>query len=115
MEPNSKPRVRRTTHTKQTPRTITTPYDAADYLKTPDDMAALLEAALEDGHPQVVASCLGAIARAKGMTRLAQETGLNREGLYCALSDEGNPSLDTLLKVIKALGFQLHATLTPAS
>jgi probable addiction module antidote protein len=59
----------------------------------------------------VIAAALGAIARAQGMTRIAKETGLNREGLYKTLSGEGNPELATLLKVIKALGLQLHATL----
>ena len=58
-----------------------------------------------------IAAALGAIARAQGMTRIAKETGLNREGLYKTLSGEGNPELDTLLKVIKAVGLQLHATL----
>ena len=61
-------------------------------------------------HPQVVAAALGAIARAHGMTRLAKETGLNREGLYRTLSGAGNPELETFLKVIKALGLQLKAS-----
>ena len=92
------------------PRTVTAPYDTADYLKTEEDMVGLLEAALEDGHPQVIAAALGAIARAHGMTKIAKETGLNREGLYKTLSGEGNPELETFIKVIKALGLQLHAT-----
>ena len=92
------------------PRTVTAPYDTADYLKTEEDMVGLLEAALEDGHPQVIAAALGAIARAHGMTKLAKDTGLNREGLYKTLSGEGNPELETFIKVIKALGLQLHAT-----
>ncbi len=90
-------------------KTATDPYDTADYLKTEEDMVGLLEAALEDGHPQVIAEALGAIARARGMARIAKETGLNREGLYKTLSGKGNPELATLLKVIKALGLRLHA------
>lgn len=92
------------------PRTVTTPWDPADHLKTEEDMAGLLEAALEDGHPQVIAAALGAIARAKGMTTVSKGTGLNRKSLYRALSEDGNPELDTFIKVVKALGLQLHAT-----
>ena len=110
---STKPRTSRTTvaprPTKAT-RTITAPYDAADYLKTEGDRVGLLVAALEDGHPQVIAAAVGAIARAQGMTKLANETGLNREGLYTTHSREGNPELETFIKVIKALGLQLHAT-----
>jgi probable addiction module antidote protein len=91
------------------PTTETAPYDTADHLKTEEDMVGLLEAALEDGHPQVISEALGAIARARGMAKIAKETGLNREGLYKTLSAEGNPELATLLKVIKALGLRLHA------
>jgi len=89
-------------------RTVTTPFDAADYLETKEDRVGLLEAALEDGDPGVVAACLGAIARAHGMARIAKDTGLNREGLYRALSGEGNPELETFLKVVRALGLRLH-------
>lgn len=84
-------------------------WDAAEYLKTEEDMAAYLEAALEENDPSLIAAALGDIARAKGMTRIAKETGLGRESLYKALSPEGNPELSTILKVIKALGLQLHA------
>ena len=73
-------------------------------------MAAYLEAALEDGDPKLVSAALGDIARAKGMTQIARETGLGRESLYKTLSPEGNPELATLLKVIHALGLRLHAT-----
>ncbi len=90
-------------------KTGTAPYDTADYLKAEKDRIGLLEAALEDGHPQVISEALGAIARSQGMARIARETGLNREGLYKTLSAEGNPELATLLKVIKALGLRLHA------
>ena len=104
------PRTVKATRPAKAARTVTAPYDTAAYLKTEEDMVGLLEAALEDGHPQVIAAALGAIARAHGMTKLAKDTGLNREGLYKTLSGEGNPELETFIKVIKALGLQLHAT-----
>jgi probable addiction module antidote protein len=84
-------------------------YDAADYLKTEADMAAYLEACMEeaDDDAAYIAAALGDIARARGMAQLAKDTGLTREGLYKALSSEGNPSLGTILKVVKALGLKL--------
>lgn len=82
-------------------------WDAADYLKTPADIAAYLDAYLEDGSAEEIRAALGTIARARGMTALARETGLTREALYKALGDQGNPTLDTLLKVTKALGVRL--------
>ncbi|MBW4483661.1 MAG: putative addiction module antidote protein [Tildeniella torsiva UHER 1998/13D] len=88
----------------------TFPWDAADHLETPKDMAAYLEAALEEGDPALIVTVLGDIARSKGMTHIARETGLGRESLYKALSSEGNPEFGTVIKVIKALGLQLHAT-----
>lgn len=108
-----KPKNSRTTranaplHGSKTP---TTSYDAAANLNSEERMAALLEAALEDGHPQVIAAALGTIARAKGMAKIAEDTGLNPKSLYRALSGEGNPELDTFIKVVHALGLQLHAT-----
>jgi probable addiction module antidote protein len=90
-------------------KTKTRPYDAAEYLETPEDMAAYLEAALEDGDPAIVVKALGAIARARGMTQIARDTGLRRESLYKALSLEGNPEFATVLKVVRALGLKLHA------
>ena len=93
-------------------KVATTLYDVAANLDSEERMAALLEAALEDGHPQVIAATLGAIARAKGMAQIAKETGLNPKSLYRALSGEGNPGLDTFIKVVRALGLQLHATAT---
>lgn len=96
--------------TAPTGRTKTTPYDGAVYLEDEEDMAALLEAALEDGDPRVISAAIGDIARAQGMTKIAKETGLSRESLYRALSAEGNPELGTFIKVIHALGLQLHAT-----
>lgn len=91
-------------------KTKTFPWDAAEHLKTEEDMAAYLEAALEDGDPALVTAALGDIARAKGMTQVAREAGLGRESLYKALSSEGNPELATVLKVVRALGLRLHAT-----
>ena len=73
---------------------------------------AYLEAALQDGDPQLVAAALGDIARAKGMSQIARDTGLGRESLYKALSSSGNPELATVLKVISALGLQLHVSPT---
>ncbi len=89
---------------------VTTPWDPADHLRNDEDMAAYLEAALEEGDPTLVAAALGDIARAKGMTQIAREAGLGRESLYKALSATGNPEFGTILKVVAALGLQLHAT-----
>jgi probable addiction module antidote protein len=89
--------------------TKTRRWDAAEHLVTPEDMAAYLEAALEEGDATLVAAALGDIARARGMTQIAQETGLGRESLYKALSPEGNPELATILKVVHSLGLRLHA------
>ena len=84
-------------------------YDTADYLKSEEDMVAYLEACMEEAgdDPAFIAVALGNIARTHGMVQLAKETGLTREGLYKALSAEGNPSLGTVLKVLKALGLKL--------
>jgi probable addiction module antidote protein len=90
-------------------RTRTRPWDAAEYLETDEDMAAYLEAALQEGDAALVAAALGDIARAKGITQIARETGLGRESLYKALSAEGNPEFATVLKVVRALGLRLHA------
>ena len=87
----------------------TSPYDAAEYLETEEDMAAYLEAALEDGEPGLIAAAIGDIARAKGMSQVARDAGMARESLYKALSADGNPEFSTILKVIKALGLKLHA------
>lgn len=91
-------------------KTKTLPWDAVEYLNSDDDRAAYLEAALEEGEPSLVAAALGDIARARGMTQLARETGLGRESLYKALSPTGNPEFSTILKVVRALGLELHAT-----
>ena len=87
----------------------TSTWDAAEHLENEEDMAAYLEAALEENDPALVAAALGDIARAKGMSQIARETGLGRESLYKALSAEGNPEFATVLKVIEALGLQLRA------
>lgn len=92
----------------------TTQWDAADHLESDEDMAAYLEAALEDGDPGVITAALGDIARARGMTHVARETGLGRESLYKALSPEGNPEFATVLKVVRALGLRLHADIAHA-
>jgi len=86
-------------------------WDVVEHLKTDEDMALYLEACLEEAgdDPSFIAKVLGDIARAKGMSQLARDTGLGRESLYKALSGEGNPSFATILKVINALGVQLHA------
>ena len=92
-------------------KTITSRYDVAEHLRTPEEMAAYLEACLEDanGDAAFIAKALGDIARAKGMSQVARDTGLSRESLYKALSGERNPGFDTILKVIRALGIELHA------
>ena len=84
-----------------------TSWDAADYLETEADIAAYLNAAFEDGDTSVIAAALGDVARAKGMTQLAKETGITRDGLYKALSPTGNPSFDTVQKILRAFGLKL--------
>ena len=84
-------------------------YDTADYLKTEEQIAAYLEAVMDEAgdDPTVIAHALGTVARARNMSRLARDTGMTREGLYKALSGEGNPSFATVLKVAHALGLQM--------
>jgi probable addiction module antidote protein len=92
-------------------KTITTRYDVAEHLRTPEEVAAYLEACLDDADSDAafIAKALGDIARAKGMAQVARDTGLSRESLYKSLSGERNPGFDTILKVISALGLKLHA------
>jgi len=90
-------------------------WDAADSLDTPEDMTAYLEAVFEDGDPALIAAAIGHIARPKGMTELARKTGLSRESLYKALSESGNPSFGTILKVLQSLGIRLGAKAIKAS
>jgi probable addiction module antidote protein len=84
-------------------------WDAADHLDSPTAIAAYLEAAFEDGDPQLIAAAIGDVARARGMKALAEETGLSRESLYRALSEDGNPGLSTVIKVLRAFGVRLEA------
>src|ERR1035438_4158067 len=92
-------------------KTLTTRYNVPEHLRTPEEMAAYLEACLEEagGGAAFIAKALGDIARAKGMTQVARDAGLSRESLYKALSGERSPGFDTILKVIEALGLSLHA------
>jgi probable addiction module antidote protein len=85
-------------------------WDSADYLKTDEDIARYFEICIEEdpGDGSLIRSALGAISRARGMTQLARDTGMSRDGLYTAFSKEGNPSFATVLKVTHALGLKLH-------
>ncbi|MCK6422372.1 MAG: putative addiction module antidote protein [Aquabacterium sp.] len=89
----------------------TSGYDVAEHLRTPEEMAAYLDAWLVEAPDDIsgIARALGDIARAKGMSQVAKEAGLSRESLYRALSEGGNPSFATVLKVARALGVRLHA------
>jgi len=91
-------------------KTTARPFDSADYIDSLEAVAAYLEAALEDGDAQIIASTLGDIARSKGMAMIAERTGLAREALYKSLSADGNPRLTTLLGVLKAMGLRLSVT-----
>jgi probable addiction module antidote protein len=92
-------------------RTKTVAYDVAEQLRTPEEMAAYLDAWLEEAPDDVggITRALGDIARAKGMSQVARDAGLSRESLYKALSEDGNPSFATVLKVARALGVKFHA------
>jgi probable addiction module antidote protein len=91
--------------------TPTTPYDVAEHLRTPEERAAYLDAWLSESPEDAsgIARALGDIARAKGMTRVAKDSGMSRESLYKALDENGNPSFATVLKVAKAIGVRFHA------
>lgn len=97
--------------TKRSTKTKTLAYDVAEQLRTPEEMAAYLDAWLEEAPDDAagIARALGDIARARGMTQVARDAGLSRESLYKALSKNGNPSFATVLKVARALGVRLHA------
>jgi probable addiction module antidote protein len=101
----------RKTSPRQTARSRTVAYDVAAQLRTPEEMAAYLDAWLAEAPDDIagIARAIGDIARAKGMSQVAREAGLSRESLYRALSEGGNPSFATILKVTKALGVRLHA------
>ncbi len=98
-------------------KTKTSPCDVAEHLRTPEEMAAYLEASLEEakGDASFIAKALGDIARAKGMAQVARDSGLSRESLYKALSGNRKPGFDTILKIIEALGLKLHAQVAPHS
>ncbi len=93
----------------------TRPFDMVNYLQDEADVAEYLRQVLEDGDPALLAAALGDIARARGMTQLARDTGLSRESLYKSLSGERAPSADTLFKVMRALGFKLTVQPNTAS
>lgn len=96
---------------KGTKKRLATSYDVAEHLRTPEEMAAYLDAWLEEAPEDAtgIARALGDIARAKGMAQVAKDAGLSRESLYRALSAQGNPSFATVLKVARALGVRFHA------
>ena len=85
----------------------TTRFDPADYVETAEDVRFYLEAAMEGNDPKHIAGALGDVARSKGMTEIARKTGLGRQALYNALSENGNPTLETLTAVLDALGLEL--------
>src|ERR1043165_728136 len=92
-------------------KTVTTRYDVAEHLRTPKEMAAYLEACLEEagGDAAFIAKALGDIARAKGIAQVARDAGLSRESLYKTLSGDRRPDFETILKIVNALGIKLHA------
>ena len=100
--------------TIQKSRVKTTPWDPSEHIRDDEDAAVYLDVALDEGDHQDVAWALGVIAKAKGMAAVAEATGLGRESLYKALSHQGNPEFATVLKVVKALGLQLHASVAEA-
>jgi probable addiction module antidote protein len=87
----------------------TEPYDTADYLNSPEEIAAYIDAVFEDGDPALITHALGVVARAKGMSQLARDAGVTREALYKALTADGDPKLSTFIGVMKALGMRLAA------
>lgn len=82
-------------------------YDTADYLQTEEDIAAYLDAVMEEDDPALLAAALGDVARARNLSQLAREVGMSRQGLDKALSGKGNPHFATVLKVARALGLRL--------
>ncbi|MVZ98597.1 putative addiction module antidote protein [Sphingorhabdus sp. IMCC26285] len=85
----------------------TLPFDPARHIETEEDIFYYLEAAMEGNDPRHIARALGDVARSQGMTDIAKKTGLGRQALYTALSENGNPTLETLTAVLGALGFEL--------
>jgi probable addiction module antidote protein len=92
----------------------TIPFDAAPFFTSPDAQQELLDDAFDSGNAAYIANALGVIAKARGMTAVAREAGVTREGLYRALSEDGDPRLTTLLGVVRALGLKLSAHVAPA-
>ena len=92
------------------PKTEIHPWDIARYLDSDEAIAAYLDAVLEENDPPLLAAALGDVARAKGMTQIAQATGLGRESLYKALSLDGNPEFRTVQKVLRSLGLRLRVS-----
>ncbi len=90
-------------------KVVTAPFDAADYLTDEDTIAEYLTAALEDPNPDMFLVAVKDVARARGMTQLAKDTGLGRESLYKALAPGAQPRYGTIMKVVRALGVRLHA------
>jgi probable addiction module antidote protein len=93
----------------------TRPFDPAAYLDSPEALLAYLGGAFADGDPSEIADALGVVARARGMSQLAEESGLTRQALYKALSSDGNPEFATVMKVIRAMGLRLHLEPVPAT
>jgi len=89
--------------------TKTTKFDIQDHLNTPEEIAAYLDAAFEEGDPALIAAALGDAAQARGVSRVARDAGVSRETIYKSLSDKGDPKLSTLIGVCKALGLQLRS------
>ena len=86
---------------------VTMPFDAAKYMTEPEDVIDFLNDAFESGHAGYIAKVLGIVARSEGMSKIAARTGVNRQALYTTLSEQGNPTLETLLKVLSALRIKL--------
>ena len=93
---------------------MTAPFDAAKYITEPEHVVELLNDAFDSGHAGYIANALGIVARSEGMTGIAAKTGVNRQALYTALSENGNPTLETLLKVMAALGVRLKCEIDVA-
>lgn len=89
-------------------------FDIAEHLNSNEDIEEFMIAAFEDGDPAFIAKCLGIVARAQNMSKLARDVGMSRAALYKALSGEGNPEFATIMKVMKALGLELKPTVTKA-
>jgi probable addiction module antidote protein len=93
----------------------TTPFDVADYLRSREAQAEYITAAYETGDPEFIRDAYNVVARARGMARIAEETGLSRESLYKALGEKGNPEFGTVMRINRALGIMLSARLVKSS